>query len=965
MELHAPSVLAQLPLPLETSAGKCQLGEVYGVDGSKKRKRHEVTAAIDGESVIIYNVQFPKLVTSYAIPPQSSFSCPPLSVRQKSTQKYAAARRRTYCAIEQPENQIQCFLDESTTGTHNTLNISSSSFKLKESRSPVVFLNIIPAVSEAGKQQDPFDILLVHRDGRVRRLSPDLQTQKWNVLPDLAIEQPAMYEIQTGFLVSFEDVRKSLFKERQDIVATVLGDEIGTESAASSVLVLVSRPSGQEKLLPSDIKVVVFCIPTRAAENDFSINQSKRLRHLMTISLPDLEDHKLSFGTQSHQWNFYPASSSLSLTFANGFINYDISQYSPDISSHMILPEEHFSSIMRISPQSVIGARKSSVAIYNPRYQSIQGDLSLDDISPVGTTKPDADKGDPIVFISYFAKLGIAVATRGETLLGFDLASSHDVSLNQASDGLLINAIGKGIQSPEYTARIAMDKPVDNMQQVGLSEPHEVAQWAALNEKLDTLVKDKDPGKFDRTIQEALSKMSTAGGDGKSRHLRGSTVLVEPEKIYFLLGKIFSLRTTTTEPKASKLVVSFLPPKTFKWLISSHHLSLSNIQAALRHSMHPKIPPPIPSGSLVRALSEHSLQLLLQVLRGPINLEAVELTHALKILLDVARSRQQRPEEELPKTITESPHPTKESIAQEITQGHHNTSSNTSNGPDTITDAITGLNLTLTKLHFHPLDKVTQSIRSVLSNSDTLSIIHHLRHSLATGGYTSPFVEQSTTPLPADPKTPTLDLSTMVDLLTSCIDAIGPSGWISAAAFAGGEDSEACLIADMKSEISAALVGVEEATYLKGILREFVRYAETAIATNANNSNAYHRSRNSKHSPVQGATLGGPPGSRLKRKERHNGADILIYDTENINGINGALNSDKQMLPLSLKRVAIGGEMNQDVGGAAANGVKVGEEVSRSKIRRTTGEVVQRSERELGYLRRKAVGKYSFEKIVI
>lgn len=57
MELQAPFVLAQLPRALGASAGKCQLGEVHGVAGPKKRKRHEVVAAIDGESVNIYNVR--------------------------------------------------------------------------------------------------------------------------------------------------------------------------------------------------------------------------------------------------------------------------------------------------------------------------------------------------------------------------------------------------------------------------------------------------------------------------------------------------------------------------------------------------------------------------------------------------------------------------------------------------------------------------------------------------------------------------------------------------------------------------------------------------------------------------------------------------------------------------------------------------------------------------------------------
>lgn len=69
MDLQRPSVLAQLPRPFEATTGSTQIGEVYSLIGSKKRKRHEVAAAVDGEGINIYNVlqailliRFPKLM---------------------------------------------------------------------------------------------------------------------------------------------------------------------------------------------------------------------------------------------------------------------------------------------------------------------------------------------------------------------------------------------------------------------------------------------------------------------------------------------------------------------------------------------------------------------------------------------------------------------------------------------------------------------------------------------------------------------------------------------------------------------------------------------------------------------------------------------------------------------------------------------------------------------------------------
>lgn len=57
MDLQYPSVLASLPRPLHASTGKTRIGEVYSLADAKKRKRYEVTVAVDGETVNIYNVR--------------------------------------------------------------------------------------------------------------------------------------------------------------------------------------------------------------------------------------------------------------------------------------------------------------------------------------------------------------------------------------------------------------------------------------------------------------------------------------------------------------------------------------------------------------------------------------------------------------------------------------------------------------------------------------------------------------------------------------------------------------------------------------------------------------------------------------------------------------------------------------------------------------------------------------------
>lgn len=54
--LETPYVLATLPKPLDSKYGRIQSAPVHSIRGSKKRKRQEIVAGIDGESVNIYDV---------------------------------------------------------------------------------------------------------------------------------------------------------------------------------------------------------------------------------------------------------------------------------------------------------------------------------------------------------------------------------------------------------------------------------------------------------------------------------------------------------------------------------------------------------------------------------------------------------------------------------------------------------------------------------------------------------------------------------------------------------------------------------------------------------------------------------------------------------------------------------------------------------------------------------------------
>lgn len=846
--------------------------------------------------------------------------------------KKAAVRRQTYTAVTKPEHQIKCFVEEiASTGSSAPI-ISSSATTVTDSDSPTTFVGIVPSSTDGEGEADPFDILAVHEDGRVRRLSSDLKTQRWSIQHSEIAKVCATHNVQSSFLVELEDAKKALFKRRQDLASLALGDITSAGANEPSILLIVSQPKSTGRVSLKDIIVQMFSVPADA-KSESRVDESQRLRHLQTFHIPDVNGLETANGN-AMQWNFHSGSAGLNLSFEKGFLNVDLSQYSPSVTSQFVLEDEKFTSVMRISPQSIIGAQKSLVAVYDTQYHSVQRSIPAGDLS--SSTGSNADT--PTNFISYFAKLGIAVATKGNTLIAFDLSSlpsAPSSSLKRTRDSLLIDAIGRGIGSSAAQWDVASKKHrSDNTASLRLTSPEQVAKWTELTTTIEKACEAKSVDLFDNAV---LTYFNTADA---STVLPARGQYVNPEATLFLLSKIFAVEErasndTVSASSSSQLRVAIWPPTTCDWLIRLGHFSLENVEIALRRACKPRILQSFPTGSFIQALldSDPSLKQVNQVLDGPTLISSDELAYALKSFLNQARSHSG----------------TLEETARAITNGDLATPTQELSkqlGAETATlkSIFAGLNTSLQKIHSQPMSVVVESLRSNLSRTELISMVHHLRLSLATGGYTSRFTENPPTPITLDQITPTISLNVIVDLLTASVDAVGPSGWISAIpAVSDFEDSDSVtaaasremeLIADMKSEVSAALAGVEEATHLKGILCEYLRFADQVDTTETTTEDALAK---------MDAEASGP--SHLVSHQKLNGADLMVFTRpgEGEDGFEG--DHGGKMLPLSLK--------------AASN------DVSRTKTKKSTGEVKNRSSREIGYLRRKAVGKYSFERLIV
>jgi hypothetical protein len=856
--------------------------------------------------------------------------------------------------VERPKHEIKGFFEETVPGSATAPVIATSSYTLKDAQSPTTFVGIIPRESNDDSNDELFDLLSVHRNGQVRRFTSDLKTQKWSIQ-----HQEVKNEVSAAFLVEFDDARRSLLKKRPDLAALATGDVSASPANNPSVLLLVSHPvseDGSGKLALDDVKVHIFAIPATYDSTAGIVDDFQKLRHLHTVQLPKVEG--IEIDSKEPQWTFHSGSAGLSLSFQKGYINCDLSQYSPTVTTKFVLNDEHFSSIMRISPYSVIGAGKSLVGLYDTQYSSVQRSICTRGLSPAKSKEFDPKAA--ITFVGYFAKLGIVLAVKDSALLSFDLSSTHTIrgtSLKRQRDGLLIDAIGRGVSSSaSWNTAEAGDC-------LGLSNKEENSRWNTLKEGLNSAIKATDPTAFDNAVTSYF---------GTEKLLSLPQTSANLERALFILSKMFTVRqqqeTGNLRNDSANLKLALWPKKTFDWLVKSGLFTLDHIDAAVRRANKPRILPPFQTGSLVQALAAFdavSLKPLFLLLRSSVSLlPPDELTRALKVFIDLARASSVALDQPEIMAITgaadvemddDSSKPATEPATANDNDKNNNTKTNVS-----LQDAFTGLNLTLSKLHAYPINRVVSSLRSTLSNTDTLAIVHHLRVSLATGGYTARFTENPPVPLDAIKAAPRLSLDTIVDLMNASVDAIGPSGWISAVEFVGTAVNESEMIAHMQSEVSAALAGVEEAAYMKGVLGEFIRYGSQVNTASTNNNNTADKSSSKAITAASTTTDNSnnnnsssnipDPAPGVKREYDTYGKLWETYTFPK------AGEEDGKILPLSL---------NAPTGESTSSSLEqqVVAGAGRTKIQKSTGAVQNRTNREMAYLQRRAVPDYSVIRI--
>ncbi|KAF2011469.1 hypothetical protein BU24DRAFT_376671 [Aaosphaeria arxii CBS 175.79] len=920
-EIGAPFTIASLPHPIN-AVGRTQAACVFSINGTKKRKRTEVVVGVDGEGILVYSVQNPQLVTSYALPPQTSFASAPHSLYRRRSSK-GPAYRHTYAAISQPastDSQLLCFAESTQKdGTSDTV------------KTTFVLSDKVVAIDSYTVSDGSHDVIVVLQNGRIQCLSANLEEQRWesNVQSLLPPFGDAL-EIEYVACTTGKAAIDGLLKNREDI-AVILDSSLAGDAEIldlTPVLCIIFRRSNHQRSLG------IFQLQPRSP--DSISNQLSPVKQLLTWTLAPHSSSSVK-DTAVRHYALHASSGVLHELAGSQLISYDLTSTTPRIYSSFQAPDAGMDTLLRISTDLVFAASGKTCGLFDVKYSSVQalhtfehGNAILPESKKRKQSEPkpaDKDEVSPTL-VTYFSELKLVVSICKHDLVGTPLSGTIARKRPRTTGSLLIDSIGKGI------GHVYSEK--------------EMSEWKKRAQKLskqaskgnvadfeESFAQDLDiPLSFDASHNAIESSNGVADdssaidmdgeGDTKEKALRKwqlPAVVTESQryrhrpKALFALSRIFQFTEPATEsPGQGSLKIVFFPPNVFQWLLLSGFVTKESIRRALLEygKKQQGLTIDVLDGDIVKSIIKFDpeLHILSAVLNHSHFLPVGEVVHAIGALI---HSLDERPDTEgLPRLLTNG-HVRNGAenddmdvdLDSEIEAAAHDLDHALSMLDNGLLVRSHTLRPALIRLHTFPVPVVSSALRSNMSRQALKSLIKLLHSELRNGGWTSSydFVESGTVPGAEDPENQAVAI--IASLLSCALDAVGTSAWLSFGA-SDSQDAEDETIEELLFDTSAALNGFWEARFMRGLLSEFLRYASNSAQSQK------------------------PTSQRLQKQ----GKPFMANATKD---------GELPMLPL---------------GGKPDMGIE-------KKKTGKGGKKEERSAREMGMLISKRVPKYSFERIVL
>ena len=806
--------------------------------------------------------------------------------------------------------------------------ISSAALNIKGSSSPVVHLE---ALSENHDKKDSGNagVLVVHENSEVRWLSQNLEREKWNaVAMQEVVEGGIAPKAQVEYAVVLESrqVQKSLLKSREDVVAMLEANAgLALEKADLKLLLLITR--NQALSTDEALHLRVFSLKLGTPNHMMSSKNAKPLQEIMSFPLPKSDNLRPPGGNS--MFAFHSASGVLHQYSERATAQYDLTGSSPRLSYYMHTGPNSITSCLRLSNSTVITTSSTSISVLDIQYRSIQDSLlfhAQNDTSsnPSQSTLLGKHATTGAHLLSYYAPLNLAVAILGRKLVAYHVESPElhlSGNRKRKRGGLLADSIGRGIKStqPLHSQNSATSNVPKALGPYLSSSRVLGDQCEPMIATMDRYIMQKNVEGFEEFMasQPIFSKTVVEVRDDLNPFAVPKKFnTIDRRIILYLLSKIFTLDPDTLAvPNGGhgahlNLMINFFTPKLFQWLVGRGEFTSQLVEASLRDRGSLLQIDRLPVGAFVRALADFdtSLETLSLVLESSAQVDVEEVVYALGL---VTRILQNPSGPDRTKLITNGENGVQGDPDDEMQYTTPTATPDAEEVPSTVSDGSTAqalFGMCFTRLNAFHDSQITNALRRHFSKDGLISLVHLLRMELARSGWLSHYMNDEYAPVVSKDQTED-KLSILTKALNCVLDAIGTGGWIAGNASAGDLMETEDTILYMKAEISAALEGIEEATYMKGLLGEILLFGKSV------------------------STQPKPPKM-----------------------------SDASQVPHEVKPITIPlGSIQENI---LPLGLKAPQGVSRTKVG-AGGEIQERSKRDIGRLKSKMVGKYSFERIII
>ncbi|KAG6023203.1 hypothetical protein E4U41_002078 [Claviceps citrina] len=828
-KIHRPYVLAALPRPLDHTDGRIVAREVYGQrHGEKKRKRLELVVGIDGETTSIYDIPASRLITSYPIPPQESFTCPPYSIRLRLSDSQDVYRY-TYIATKDTKSyKITLFKDvvhpDGKTTSTNTCRVVQTS--------PV---RCITSSSSTNVTTRLDDIVAICEDGQIIYLSAEDLTLQWSAASKSAVQDAVsgtIDELEVEYVSSgsVSEFKEGIFKSRPEVVTALpvlvnldpsliflIVKSVAQEQVARHVVIMAAMPGGMAT--SSDLqKLISLEISPFAIESG---------------SKPDATVYQLDI------------QSGLLMELADGRLTiYDLTGAVPTKKSVVYMDEAQ--SFARLSRPFLLSASSDSLVLYNHHYRSIHAKAELD----LSELPADGQKTRHCQLITHLRSQDIVVALVDNVLVSIHVEPPHHLG-KRRKRGLLIDSIGKGTSYEVQTKKLKGGKVSSDFSRLlpGTITDAYLARYQAETKKADIMLSNDEldkweellRGKFAMRRRKETDPPQTSPPDHEAQEPPEWDWLKKPEAypavdrrwVIYAMSRVFIVGPSASADSKPELRLALPDSNVTTYLAVAGHLTLSNLVSAFREELSENGPEPKTLASqLIQSLADAdpSMTLLLHYLRST-KLGEVELLLAIRSIMLSMDLLPEAKKLRSVKLLTSGAHQDAESEAPEMDLDalERDLAVTEHYLGDESSSRSQGLTLALTKLWRIPALATVKALRATIRTEELLSFIYLLRVELIRGAWTSLYIDPTSFESEGNEAPPDGVITLIADLLGRCLDAVGAGGWLFNDAMSWADKAEAGnFLTALKLEVTAALEGIEEAVFLNGIVGEAVRFGFAA-----------------------------------------------------------------------------------------------------------------------------------------